>query len=75
MGPGDSYLIQYSKDVGRFWADKHSLALGARFRAPDGQALKRAQQSIVPQVISLLNECRRETSTELSVNFASVMQV
>ncbi|CAL8467097.1 g6633 [Coccomyxa elongata] len=49
MGPGDSYLIQYSKDVGRFWADTHSLALGARFRAPNGQALQRAPQSILPQ--------------------------
>ncbi len=50
MGPGDSYLLQYSKNVGAFWADQHSLALGARFRAPNGQALRVAPQSILPQV-------------------------
>lgn len=73
MGPGDSYLIQYSKDVGRFWADTHSLALGARFRAPNGQALQRAPQSILPQVTFLLSEGRRGTSTDIqgSVAFAN----
>ncbi|EIE26754.1 tocopherol cyclase [Coccomyxa subellipsoidea C-169] len=49
MGPGDSYLLQYSNNVGAFWADQHSLALGARFRAPNGQALRVAPQSILPQ--------------------------
>ena len=72
MGPGDSYLIQYSKDVGRFWADKHSLALGARFRAPDGRALQRAPQSILPQVIFLLSEGHKGTCSDLLGSFAAV---
>lgn len=33
MGPDDGYLLQYSPDVVRFWAEPHSLALGAVFRA------------------------------------------
>ena len=32
MGPDDSYLLQYGKDVRSFWADPHALALGACFR-------------------------------------------
>ena len=32
MGPDDSYLLQYSKDVRSFWADPRALALGACFR-------------------------------------------
>ena len=36
MGPDDSYLIQYSKSTGIFWAEQRSLALGATFRAPAG---------------------------------------
>jgi len=32
MGPDDGYLLQYSKDVSSFWADRTSLALGATFR-------------------------------------------
>ncbi len=36
MGPDDSYLIQYSKNTGIFWADQRSLALGATFRAAAG---------------------------------------
>lgn len=31
MGPDDGYLIQYSSDVTKFWADRYSLALGAVF--------------------------------------------
>lgn len=33
MGPDDSYLIHYSKNVADFWADRNSLALGAVFQA------------------------------------------
>ena len=29
MGPGDSYICQYSKDTRAFWADRNRLALGA----------------------------------------------
>lgn len=31
MGPDDGYLLQYSKDVSSFWADRSQLALGACF--------------------------------------------
>ena len=32
MGPGDSYLVQHSRDAGCFWGDPSNLALGACFR-------------------------------------------
>ena len=35
MGPDDGYLIQYSKDVSSFWADRNRLALGSVFRRKD----------------------------------------
>lgn len=31
MGPDDSYIVQYSRDVSRFWADPRALSLGACF--------------------------------------------
>lgn len=31
MGPGDGYILQYSKDTSAFWADRGRLALGACF--------------------------------------------
>lgn len=34
MGPDDGYILQYSKDVSCFWADRSSLALGATFDRP-----------------------------------------
>jgi hypothetical protein len=50
MGPDDSYLLQYSKDVRSFWADPHALALGACFR-PRGTGRPAAPlQRIVPEV-------------------------
>jgi tocopherol cyclase len=32
MGPDDGYILQYSKDVSTFWADRGRLALGASFQ-------------------------------------------
>ena len=32
MGPKDSYMLQYSKDTRRFWADGKKLELGCAFR-------------------------------------------
>ncbi len=50
MGPDDSYLLQYSKDVRSFWADPHALALGACFR-PRGTGRPAAPlQRVVPEV-------------------------
>ncbi|KAK9823665.1 hypothetical protein WJX72_004524 [[Myrmecia] bisecta] len=37
MGPDDSYLIQYTRDISCFWADKDSLALGASFKPTDAR--------------------------------------
>ena len=51
MGPDDSYLLQYGKDVRSFWADPHALALGACFR-PRGAARPAAPLgSVVPEVL------------------------
>ena len=44
MGPGDTYLLQYSEDVGAFWAEESALELGAVF-APRGQDV----QSMLPK--------------------------
>lgn len=38
MGPNDSYMVQYSSDVKKFWADSDSLSLGACFRRTGNQA-------------------------------------
>lgn len=46
MGPDDGYLIQYSSDVNKFWADRYSLALGAVFSpARIGNAVERQGRS------------------------------
>lgn len=37
MGPGDSYLVQHSRDAGCFWGDPSKLALGACFRSRQGR--------------------------------------
>jgi tocopherol cyclase len=43
MGPDDGYVLQYSKDVSSFWADRSSLALGATFdRAAPSSASREA---------------------------------
>lgn len=39
MGPDDGYLLQYSRDVSQFWADRSTLALGATFRPVPGALL------------------------------------
>lgn len=38
MGPGDSYLVQHSRETGRFWAEPHALRLGNTFRPCRGAA-------------------------------------
>ena len=51
MGPDDSYLLQYGKDVRSFWADPHALALGACFR-PRGAGRPAAPLGrVVPEVL------------------------
>jgi hypothetical protein len=32
MGPGDGFLLQYSRATDRFWADSDRLALGHCFK-------------------------------------------
>lgn len=50
MGPEDSYLLQYSKNTGIFWADQRSLALGASFKAASGASATRlAAGRILPE--------------------------
>lgn len=29
MGPGDGYILQYTKDTASFWAERNRLELGA----------------------------------------------
>ena len=50
MGPGDSYLLHYERDINTFWADKRSLALGACFKAAGG-ARRPALKQMVPKVV------------------------
>ena len=67
MGPDDGYLIQYSKDVSSFWADRNRLALGSVFRRKDpggvvgssGYGLK----GMIPKE-RFLPSCRRGISSE-----------
>eukprot|EP00803_Ostreobium_quekettii_P009211 evm.model.scf_772EXC.8 EVM.evm.TU.scf_772EXC.8 scf_772EXC:60971-64254(+) len=36
MGPGDGYIVQHTKDVRRFWAERSYLALGHCFKPKSG---------------------------------------
>ncbi|CAL5225421.1 g8236 [Coccomyxa viridis] len=47
MGPGDSYLLQYSRNIERFWATPYSLALGATFRARQESGLAPPPRQLV----------------------------
>lgn len=49
MGPGDSYLLQYSRNIESFWATPYSLALGTRFRAPADRSFAPAPRQLVTQ--------------------------
>lgn len=50
MGPDDSYLLQYTKNTGIFWADQHSLSLGAVFKASDGHSAASMPNRLLPEV-------------------------
>ena len=50
MGPNDSYLLQYTKDVKCFWADSDNLALGAQFKERAAAAKSTDWKRILPQV-------------------------
>ena len=47
MGPGDSYLLQYSRNIESFWATPYSLALGATFRARQDSGLAPPPRQLV----------------------------
>ena len=55
MGPDDSYLLQYSKNTRIFWADEHSLSLGARFKAANANSAQPLSARILPQVSFLFD--------------------
>ena len=50
MGPGDSYLLQYSRNIESFWATPYSLALGATFRAHQDRTLAPLPRQLVTKV-------------------------
>ena len=52
MGPGDSYLLQYSRNIESFWATPYSLALGATFRARQDSGLAPPPRQLVTKVRS-----------------------
>ena len=49
MGPGDSYILQYSRNIESFWATPYSLALGARFRAPQDRSFAPPPRQLLTQ--------------------------
>ncbi len=63
MGPGDSYILQYSRSIESFWATPYSLALGTRFRAP-------GDRSFAPPPRQLLTQAGRmhDQSTHLALS-------
>ncbi|CAK0735183.1 hypothetical protein CVIRNUC_000540 [Coccomyxa viridis] len=49
MGPGDSYILQFSRNIASFWATPYSLALGARFRPQPDRAFVQPPRQLVTQ--------------------------
>lgn len=55
MGPDDSYLVQYSKQVENFWANGQQLALGACFKRRPGASQDVQLKQMLPQVCMLIS--------------------
>ena len=49
MGPGDSYILQFSRNIASFWATPYSLALGASFRPQPDRAFVQPPRQLVTQ--------------------------
>ena len=49
MGPLDSYILQFSRNIASFWATPYSLALGARFRSQPDRAFVQPPRQLVTQ--------------------------
>ena len=60
MGPSDSYLLQYSRDVGNFWADNDSLALGTCFQGTPPLTRGPLPQVLVSSASASLERKERE---------------
>lgn len=55
MGPDDGYIVQFDKNVKRFWAERNKLSLGSCFERIMGQAVARR---MVSKVIASTNMTR-----------------
>lgn len=61
MGPGDGYLVQYSKDVSGFWASTSALELKGTFQAKPGAPVKGIVDPVRPRLVGLFLQASSAT--------------